>query len=90
MGMKRKRFNDRQIVSILKEADAGNKTVVDLCREYGISEATYYAWQRKFGQLSEAEIKRLRDLEKDNVRLKRLVAQRTLEASVLKEFLHIK
>jgi len=90
MGMKRKRFNDRQIVSILEEADAGNKTVVDLCREYGISEATYYAGQRKFGQLSEAEIKRLRDLGKDNVRLKRLVAQRTLEASVLKEFLHIK
>ena len=88
--MKRKRFNDRQIVSILKEADAGNKTVVDLCREYGISEATYYAWQRKFGQLSEAEIKRLRDLEKDNVRLKRLLAERDLEVDVLKEFLQKK
>ena len=78
------------MVSILREADAGDQTIVELCRAHGISDVTFYAWRRKFGQMSETAVKRLRELEKDNVRLKRLVAQRTLEASVLKEFLHIK
>ncbi len=88
--MTKKRFSEEKIVSILREADAGDKTVVELCRRHGISDVTFYTWRRKFGQMSEAAVKRLRELEKDNVRLKRLLAERDLEVDVLKEVLQKK
>ena len=78
------------MVSILREADRGGKTILDICRGHGISDVTFYAWRRKFGQMSETAVKRLRELEKDNVRLKRLLAERDLEVDVLKEFLQKK
>ena len=85
--MKKKRFSEEKMVSILREADTGDKTIVELCRVHGISDVTFYAWRRKFGPMSEPAVKRLRELEKDNVRLKRLLAERDLEVDVLKEFL---
>ncbi len=86
----KKRFSEEQMVSILREADTGDKTIVELCRAHGISDVTFYAWRRKFGQMSETAVRRLRELEKDNVRLKRLLAERDLEADVLKELLQKK
>ena len=63
---------------------------MEWCPAHGISDVTFYAWRRKFGQMSETAVKRLRDLEKDNVRLKRLLAEHDLEVDVLKEFLQKK
>ncbi len=63
--MKRSRFNETQVVAILKEADAG-KAVVEICREHGISNATYYAWKSKYGGMDASELKRTSSLEKDN------------------------
>jgi len=84
--MKRKRFKEEQIVGILKEAEAG-KTVGDICRSYGISEQTYYRWKNVYGGLRVSEVKRLHDLEKENARLKRLMAERDLEIDTLKEWI---
>ena len=88
--MKKKRFSEEKMVSILREADSVEKTIVALCRRHGISDVTFYAWRRRFGQMSETAVKRLREMEKDNVRLKRLLAERDLEVDVLKEFLQKK
>ena len=73
--MKKKRFSEEKMVSILREADSGEKTIMELCRRHGISDVTFLAWRRRFGQMSETAVKRLRELEKDNVRLKRLLRQ---------------
>jgi len=84
--MKKKRFKEEQIVAILKEAECG-KTVGDICRGYGISEQTYYRWKKTYGGLRVSEVKRLHDLEKENARLKRLMAERDLEIDALKEWI---
>lgn len=81
--MKQGKYNEEQIVRILKEADAGVK-VGDLCRQYGISEATYYNWKAKYGGMGLSEIKRLRHLEDENRRLKQIVADLTLDNQALK------
>jgi putative transposase len=83
----KKRFTEEQIVAILREAESGEKTVSQICRQHGISDPTFYVWRRKFGAMSEPEIKRLRELEKENGRLKRLLAERDVEIDVIKEFL---
>ena len=83
----KKRFTEEQIVSILREAEAGNKTVVELARHHGVSEATIYGWRHKYGGMEKAEVRRLRELEKENGRLKRLLAERDVEIDVIKEFL---
>ena len=83
----KKRFNEEQIVAILREAAAGGKTVGEVCRRHAISEPTFYVWRRKYGQMSEAEVRRLRELEKENARLKRLLAERDVEIDVMKELL---
>lgn len=88
--MKKKRFSEEQIVGILREADRGEKTIEQLSREHGISQPTYYAWKRKYGSMSEPEVRRLRELEKENARLKRLLAERDLEIDVMKEFVEKK
>ena len=82
--MKRKRFSEEQIIGILKEAEAG-AVVLDLCRRHGMSSATFYAWKAKYGGLEVSEAKRLRTLEDENARLKRLLADAMLDNAVLKE-----
>jgi transposase-like protein len=83
----KKRFTEEQIVGILREADTGEKTVAAVARQHGVSEPTIYGWRRKYGGLEQAEVRRLRELEKENVRLKRLLAERDVELDVVKEYL---
>ena len=84
--MKQKRFSDEQIIGILKEADAG-AVVLDLCRKHGMSSATFYAWKSKYGGLEVSEAKRLRGLEEENSKLKRLLAEAMLDNAGLKDLL---
>lgn len=81
--MKRKRFTEEQIIGILKEADAGVPTK-DLCRKHGMSNATFYAWRRRYGGMEVNEAKRLRELEDENRRLKTMVADLSLDNQMLK------
>ena len=76
--MKRKQFSEEQIIGILKEAEAG-AVVTELCRKHGMSSATYYAWKSKYGGLEVSEAKRLRALEDENAKLKRLLADVMLD-----------
>src|SRR5262245_54151574 len=84
--MKRKRHTEEQIIAILKEHEAGMKTA-DLCRKYGISEASFYNWKTKYGGLEVSEAKRLRGLESENAKLKKLLADAKLDNAALKELL---
>lgn len=83
----KKRFSEEQIVGILREASAGGRTIGEVCRRHAISEPTFYVWRRKYGAMPENEVKRLRELEKENGRLKRLLAERDVEVDVMKELL---
>ena len=85
--MKRKRFSEEQIVWIVRSVEQSGKGVPEACREQGIAENTYYRWRRKYGGASVPEVRRLRELEKENARLKRLVAERDLEIDAMKELL---
>jgi len=78
------KYNDSQIVSILKEAEAG-QPVRQICRKYGISSACYHQWKSKFGGLSVSELKRNRELETENAKLKRVYADLALENTALKD-----
>ena len=80
----KKRFTEEQIIGILKEAEAGMK-VGELCRKHGISDATYYNWKSKFGGMSVSEAQRLRALELENSKLKRLLANAHLDIAALKD-----
>lgn len=84
--MKRSRFREEQIIGILKQAEAGER-VVDICRQHGISDVTFYKWRTKFGGMNVSEARRLRRLEEENSRLKKLVAEQALDISVLKDVL---
>ena len=84
--MKRSRFSETQIVAILKEADSGI-SVQELCRQHGISNATYYKWKSKYGGLDASDLKRLRELEAENSRLKRMYADLSLENEALKDLI---
>ena len=86
----KKRFSEEQIVAILREGQIGQKSVEELCREHGVSQPTYYVWKRRYGSMTEPDVKRLRELEKENGRLKRLLAERELAIDVMKEFLEKK
>ena len=82
--MKKSRFTEAQIIGILKQAEAG-RTVVELCREQGITETTFYRWRSKYGGLETSDLVRLKELEAENARLKKLVANQALDIDMLKE-----
>ena len=84
--MKKSRFTETQIVSILKQADAG-MLVKDLCRQAGISQATYYQWKSKYGGMDASDLKRVNELEAENARLKRLYADLALENAAMKDLI---
>ncbi|CAJ0849257.1 hypothetical protein AMST5_00099 [freshwater sediment metagenome] len=84
--MKKKRFTEEQIIGILREQEAGAK-VADLARKHAISEATLYNWKAKYGGMDVSEAKRLKALEDDNLKLKKLLADQILEAAALRELL---
>lgn len=84
--MKRSRFSEEQIIGILRERDAGAKAG-DLCRKHGLSEATLYNWKAKYGGMEVSEAKRLRALEGENAKLKKLLAETMLDNVALKELL---
>lgn len=84
--MKKSRYSEQQIIQILKEAEAGKKTA-DVCREYGISSATFYNWKSKYGGMEASDVKRLRELEEENRRLKKMFAELSLDHQILKEII---
>lgn len=84
--MKRRRFTDEQIIAVLKENEAGAR-VDDLCRRHGISSATFYAWRKKLGGMQASDARRLRELEAENAKLKRIVADQMLDMTAMKELL---
>ena len=87
--MKRSRFTESQIVSILKEADAGKK-VKDICRRHGISDATYYNWKSKYGGMSASELKRLKEAEAELAQYKKMYAELARENYALKDLIEKK
>ena len=84
--MKRGRFSEEQIISILREGESGGK-VGEVCRRHGISDATFYTWRKKYGGLEVAELRRLGQLEEENRRLKSIVADQALDIRGLKDVL---
>ncbi len=87
--MKRSKFSDTQIISILKQSEVG-LAVPDICREHGISTATFYKWRSKYGGLDVSMMSRLKELEAENSRLKKMYAEERLNAEILKEALEKK
>ena len=84
--MKKLRFSETQIVSIIKRYENGEKAV-DLCREYGISQPTFYNWKQKYAGMEIRELTRMKDLERENARLKKMYADVSLQRDILKEVL---
>ena len=87
--MKKSRYTEEQVAYALRQAEAGTP-VSDVCRQMGIAEATFYLWKKKYGHLGVTELRKLRLLEEENVRLKRLVADLTLDRHILQEVLRKK
>ena len=87
--MRKKRFTEHQIIKVLKQVEGG-RSAADVCREYGISQATYYNWKAKYGGMEASDIKRLKDLETENRRLKQMYANLSLEHEALKDIVEKK
>ena len=83
--MRKSKFTEEQVVALLREAEKGEKTIEGLCREKGIAAQTFYRWRRKFGGVEVKDLKRMRELERENTRLKRIVGEQALDISALKE-----
>lgn len=84
--MKRRRFSEEQIIGVLKEHQAG-ATAADLCRKHGISDATFYKWRSKYGGMEVSDARRLKALELENAKLKKMLAEQMLDVATLKEML---
>ena len=87
--MRKSRFSESEIVAILKEADAG-MAVKDVCRKHGISQATYYTWKSRYGGMEASDLKRMKELEKENRRLKQMYADLSLENTAMKDLINRK
>ncbi|MDH3568441.1 MAG: transposase [Desulfobacteraceae bacterium] len=87
--MQKSRYTEEKIIKILKEVEAGKK-VVDICREYGISDATFYKWRSKYGGMDVSDAKRLKQLEDENRRLKKLLADTMLDKQILQDVIEKK
>lgn len=87
--MRKSRFSERQVVCILKEVEAG-RPVRDVCREHGVSDATFYKWRAKYGGMEVSDVRRLRELEDENRRLKHMFAELSLENRALKDVIEKK
>ena len=85
--MQKSQFTDAQIVAILQQAEKGEQTIAEVCRQHNVSENSFYRWRARFGSATATEAARLRELEKENARLKRLLAERALEVDIIKEIL---
>ena len=84
--MKARQYTEEQIINVLKEGEAGAK-VADLCRKYGMSDATYYNWKAKYSGMTASDLKRLKSLEHENRRLKQIVGEQALDIRALKDLL---
>ena len=87
--MKKSRFSETQIIKILNEAEAG-VSVADLCRTHGVSQSTFYKWRSKYGGMDVSELRRMRELEEENRRLKQMYAELSLDHAVLKDIIEKK
>ena len=87
--MKKSKFSEEQIAYALREVESG-RPPADVCRQLGVSEATFYIWKKKYGELGASEVRRLRQLEEENARLKRVVADLTLDKNILQEVIRKK
>jgi len=87
--MKKSRYTESQIIGVLKEVDAGRK-VEEVCRQHGISSATYYNWKSKYGGMEASDVKRLKELEEENSKLKKMFADVSLENNAIKELVEKK
>ena len=88
--MQKSQFTDEQIVAILQQAEKGDAPIAEVCRQHNIAENTFYRWRTRFGGMNPSEAARVRELEKENARLKRLLAERDLEVDIIKEILQKK
>ncbi len=88
--MRASRFSEAQIIQLLQQAERGEQSIGMLCRAHGITETTFYRWRQKFGGMTVSDAQRLRELERENARLKRLLAERDLEIDALKGLLEKK
>ena len=85
--MQKSQFTDAQVVAILQQAEKGDSPISEVCRQHNVSQNTFYRWRTRFGGMSANEAARVRELEKENARLKRLLAERDLEVDIIKEIL---
>lgn len=85
--MKKKRFSEEQIVRILREAEKKERTIGEICKEHGVTEQSFYRWRNQFGGMEVNDVRRLRELERENTQLKQLLAERVMEIAAMKKVL---